>query len=145
MIFKIDPSNGNPVYEQIALQLKFAVASGGLKTGELIPSVRQMARDLAVNPNTVARAYRDLQDDGIVDPVRGTGLQIATGALRKCTSARREFLRERLRGTIAMARQSGIEDREIDVLFQSELGKGSGRRQEKRLIENQEANREDKS
>ncbi len=127
MIFKIDPSNGTPVYEQIFRQLAFAVASGTLKSGELIPSVRQMARDLAVNPNTVARAYRDLQTYEIVEALRGTGLQVSPGASRKCVAIRKEFIRMRMKNVIDEARQSQLSDDEILSAFQTELQKPSRR------------------
>ena len=68
MLYHIDPSNGLAIYEQIARQVKFAVAQGALRTGDLVPSVRELAQTLAVNPNTVARAYRDLQSDGVAPP-----------------------------------------------------------------------------
>ena len=74
MFFAIDFSDGLAVYEQLVRQVKYAVAAGALKPGELIPSVREMARDLAINPNTVARAYRELQNDRVLSSVRGTGL-----------------------------------------------------------------------
>ena len=61
MFFTIDPSNGLAIYEQIVRQVTFAVANETLKPGDLVPSVRELARELAINPNTVARAYRDLQ------------------------------------------------------------------------------------
>ena len=51
-----------------------------LRTGEMVPSVRELARELAINPNTVARAYRQLQDDGVLETVRGTGLSITSAA-----------------------------------------------------------------
>ncbi len=127
MIFNIDLSNGTPVYEQIAMQIKFAVASGAIKTGEMIPSVRQLAKDLAVNPNTVSRAYRSLQDEEIVNSIRGTGLEIASGASRKCTTARKEYLRNQFRGAIFAARQSHIGDDEIKTVFESELKKTGSR------------------
>ena len=77
MLFRINPHDGHAVYTQIVRQLKFAVASAHLAPGDFIPSVRELAHDLAINPNTVARAYRKLQDDGILNPVRGSGLAIA--------------------------------------------------------------------
>ena len=59
MFFHIDPSNGLAIYSQIVRQIKFAVAGEALRPGEMVPSVRELARELAVNPNTVSRAYRD--------------------------------------------------------------------------------------
>ena len=62
MFLFIDAHNGLAVYEQIVRQVKFAVADGVLSAGDLAPSVRELAKDLAINPNTVARAYRQLQE-----------------------------------------------------------------------------------
>ena len=64
MFFHIDPTNGLAIYEQVARQVMFAVAGGALAPGEMVPSVRELARELALNPNTVARAYRELQARG---------------------------------------------------------------------------------
>ena len=83
MFFQILHSHDLPVYDQLVRQVKFAVACGALAPGELIPSVRELARQLAINPNTVARAYRKLQDDVVVEVVPGTGLQVARGAARR--------------------------------------------------------------
>ena len=73
MFINIDPSDGIPIYEQIVRQIKFAAAGGVVRPGELIPSVREVASELAVNPNTVAKAYRQLQIEGVVESVRGEG------------------------------------------------------------------------
>ena len=79
MFFTIDPSNGLAIYDQVVRQVVFAVAAGALQTGDAVPSVRELARELAINPNTVARAYRQLQDDRVLKSVRGTGLVVAEG------------------------------------------------------------------
>ena len=126
MFFQINPNNGVPVYEQVCRQVTFAVANGALQPGELIPSVRQLARDLAINPNTVARAYRQLQDQQVVEAMRGTGLVIARGARVVCRAERTRILRERLGQVIDEARQGQLDDTEIEKLFQSELGKRRG-------------------
>ena len=67
MFFQIDFGNGLAIYDQVVRQVKFAVAGEVLKEGELVPSVRELARELTINPNTVSRAYRQLQDDGVLD------------------------------------------------------------------------------
>jgi GntR family transcriptional regulator len=121
MFFQIDPHNGLAIYEQIVRQIKFAVAGGNLKTGELIPSVRELARELAINPNTIARAYRQLQDDGVVATVRGTGLEIATGAAERCRSERLKLIRNRLRQVLVEAKQSHLDASEIRELVEKEL------------------------
>lgn len=121
MFFKINTSNGVPVYEQVARQIMFAVASGGLESGEMVPSVRQMAKDLAINPNTVARAYRQLQDQGIVATVRGSGLEVTKGASGKCKSARLRLIRERIKQVVIEARRSQMSDEEIRKIVSEQL------------------------
>jgi GntR family transcriptional regulator len=121
MFFEINPSNGVPVYEQVSRQIMFAVASGSIGTGELIPSVRELARELAINPNTVARAFRDLQDQDILQTVRGTGVAVSKGAKSKCISARTRLIRERLRDVFHEARQSQLDDQELQKIIDAEF------------------------
>ena len=77
MFINIDPSSGLPIYLQIAQQIKTAVAMGRLHPEDPLPSVRQLAVDLAVNPNTVARAYRELEVFGVVTKRRATGTYVS--------------------------------------------------------------------
>jgi GntR family transcriptional regulator len=123
MLFSIDHHNGLAVYDQIVRQVKFAVAQGAVRAGEMIPSVRELARELAINPNTVARAYRQLQDDGVLDAVRGTGLAVASGARRTCQAERMRLVRERLVSVLDEARHSGLSGEEIETLVRRELEK----------------------
>lgn len=124
----VNMNNGIPIYEQICRQVRFAVANGSLLVGEHVPSVRELATQLAVNANTVARAYRDLQTDGILVSIRGTGLAIAPNALRLCQKTRLEMIRERLRMVLQEAVQNEVTEEEIRSLFDSEwksLARGS--------------------
>jgi GntR family transcriptional regulator len=121
MFFSIDPANGVAIYEQIVRQIKFAVARDAVKVGELIPSVRELARELAVNPNTVARAYRQLQSDGVLITVRGEGLEVASDARGLCRRETTEIIRLRLRQVLSEARQSQLTATEISKLFEAEL------------------------
>lgn len=73
MRFRIDPKSGVPIYRQIIEQVKFAVARGDLEAGERLPTVRQLAVDLSVNPNTVIRSYRELEIEGVVETQQGSG------------------------------------------------------------------------
>ncbi|MDZ4658302.1 MAG: GntR family transcriptional regulator [Bythopirellula sp.] len=121
MFLHIDAHNGLAVYDQIVRQVKFAVADGTLTTGELVPSVRELAKELAINPNTVARAYRQLQDEGVLAAVRGTGLAVESGARRGCQADRKRLIRQRLNDVLTEAHLSGLDDREIQELFAAEL------------------------
>ena len=108
MFFRIDPDSGVAIYDQIARQVKYAVAKSALRTGELVPSVRELAVKLAVNPNTVARAYRDLQNDGVLEALRGEGLRVAQAAAAHCRQARQKNLEDRVQGVVIEALQSGF-------------------------------------
>jgi len=121
MFFHIEPTGGLAIYEQVVRQVKFAVAGGALQTGELVPSVRELARELAINPNTVAKAYRDLQGEGVLEPVRGMGLAVSAGALRRCRSERVKMIRRRIRAVLAEARRSRLEANELRSLVEREL------------------------
>ena len=127
MIISIDTANGLAIYDQIVRQIKFAIASEVLLPGELIPSVREMAKQAAVNPNTVSRAYRELQSEGILDIVRGTGLQVTTSAVKKCLKDRQGLIQERLRAVLKEAQQSQLEVDEIRQLIDSELARLNGK------------------
>ena len=123
MFFTIDPSNGIPLYDQIVRQVKFAAANELLTPGDLVPSVRELARDLAINPNTVSRAYRELQTDGVLATVRGTGLKITSGAPKRCRGDRIKLIRERIRFALAEARHSQLALSEIRTLIDEELAR----------------------
>ncbi|HQZ69511.1 MAG TPA: GntR family transcriptional regulator [Planctomycetaceae bacterium] len=109
-----------PIYEQICRQVKFAVTNGSLLVGEHVPSVREMAIQTAVNVNTVARAYRELQVEGVLVSIRGTGMAIAADAPEKCRRNRLEMVRERLRHILREALQNGVTSDEIQALVHSE-------------------------
>ena len=108
MFFAIDTANGIAVYEQIVRQVKFAVAREAVKPGEMVPSVRELARELAVNPNTVARTYRQLQTDGVLASVRGTGLEVATAARDRCRRETVELIRAIAAGAQRSAAKSTL-------------------------------------
>ena len=123
MFLRIELSNGLAIYDQIVRQVKFAVAGEALQAGDLVPSVREMSRELAVNPNTVARAYRELQAQGVLAPVRGTGLEVTTHAAKHCAQERVNLIRERVRSVLLEARRSRLELDEIRALVDEELAR----------------------
>lgn len=75
--FKLDPKTGSPFYRQIIDQIKFGIASGNLKTGEQLPTVRALAVELKVNLNTVAKAYKELEIQNVLETQQGTGTFIS--------------------------------------------------------------------
>jgi GntR family transcriptional regulator len=76
--FKLDPKTGSPFYRQIIDQIKFGIATGNLKTGEQLPTVRSLAVELKVNLNTVAKAYKELEIQNVLETQQGTGTFIST-------------------------------------------------------------------
>jgi GntR family transcriptional regulator len=121
MFFQIDFDNRLAIYDQVVRQVKFAVAGELLKEGTLVPSVRELARELTINPNTVARAYRQLQDDGVLESVRGTGLAVAAGAAKRCREERIELIRSQLEQVFNEAKQSQIDPRKLRTLVEQQL------------------------
>ena len=121
MFFQIDFGDTLPIYDQVVRQIKFAVAGGVLKEGELVTSVRELARELTINPNTVARAYHRLQDEGVLTSVRGTGLAVAVGASKRCREERIELIRARLGQVFAEAKQSRIAPSKLRELVEEQF------------------------
>ena len=73
MVLRLNPASGIPLYRQLVEQVKHAIDTGAIRASEQLPSVRKMAEDLIINPNTVVRAYRDLQHEGIIELKHGLG------------------------------------------------------------------------
>jgi GntR family transcriptional regulator len=121
MFVTIEPNNGLAIYDQVVRQVKFGIAHGRLRPGERVPSVRDLSKQLAINPNTVARAYRQLQDEGMLETVRGLGLQVTAQAAANCKSERLELIRQRLREVLREAKQSGLSDTAIRELIAGEI------------------------
>lgn len=94
--FRLDPKSGVPVYRQLIDRVQAALASGALASGDQLPTVRQVAVDLAINPNTVLRAYRELEIRGVLDTQQGTGTFVADRKNGKADEAERERLLEQL-------------------------------------------------
>ena len=78
-IFTVDPHSGVPLYLQLIEQVKRAVLLGALGPGEQLPTVKALALELTINPNTVARVYRELERDGVIETSPGRGSFIRTG------------------------------------------------------------------
>jgi GntR family transcriptional regulator len=115
----ISPQDGVPIYLQIVNQVKYLVASGRLAPGEELPAIRVLAEQLVVNPNTVARAYRELETTGIVEKRRTAGTYISSTGSPLTRRERMRILTERIDTLLAEARQLGIRsDEVIDLLRQ---------------------------
>jgi Predicted transcriptional regulators len=113
MFIEIDPSCSQAIYEQVVQQVKFAIAAGAIQADEMIPSVRDLSRELTINPNTVSRAYRSLQDDGVVYSRRGMGLAVAPDARERCKVERKSIFENRFQQLCDEAIRSRLEPSEI--------------------------------
>lgn len=117
MQIHISPSDGVPIYLQIVNQVKYLVASGRLAAGEELPAIRVLAEQLLVNPNTVARAYRELEVAGIVTKRRTAGTYVSDAGSPLARRQRRKILAERADALLAEAAQLDIGvDEVIDLI-----------------------------
>lgn len=106
--FRLDLQSGVPVYRQIVDQVRGGIASGALTTGDQLPTVRQLAVDLTINPNTVARAYRELELGGLVETHQGTGTFIRAAQLRGSDTIRERQLAQIVGDCVARAGAAGF-------------------------------------
>jgi GntR family transcriptional regulator len=124
----IKPDSPIPIYEQIVAQVIFDVAAGSLPAGELIPSVRDLASRLAVHPNTVARAFQELDSKGVVTARRGRGMEVTNEAPTLCRKARQQIVRGRIREALLDALSSALTAEEVRRLVDEELASVNGQR-----------------
>jgi len=108
MKFYIDPASGVPFYRQIIDQIKYAIARGGLRPGDQLPTVRQLAVDLAINPNTVSKAYSQLEILGILQTQQGSGTFISPQKVEVSELERQEKLDTLCREFISSAASYGF-------------------------------------
>ncbi len=119
--FSLDPKSGVPYYKQIILQVEMAIADGRLTRGDQLPTVRSLAVDLRINPNTVARAYNELEIRGIVNTQQGTGTFISNKQIELDSVQREQVLAEISRTFITKASSYGFSIEEI-ITYLKELG-----------------------
>lgn len=108
MQIQITSADGTPFYLQVVNQIKFLVASGRLESGEKLPPVRKLAEKLLVNPNTVARAYRELESEGVVTTRRGAGVFVSDNGSPLSGKEKRRILQERIDALLTESSQLGV-------------------------------------
>jgi len=106
--FRLDLHTGVPVYRQIMDQVRGAIASGTLAAGDQLPTVRQLAVDLAINPNTVVRAYRELELGGLLESHQGTGTFISAQNFKGSDAQRQRQLEQIVTDCVARAGAAGF-------------------------------------
>jgi GntR family transcriptional regulator len=121
MILNLNPNSGVPVYLQLMEQVKHAVATGALRPGDQLPGLRKLAESLVINPNTVAKAYRELEHEGVIELRHGSGAFItersvastSTALMRKAERMAKELVRNLL--------DTGLSEEEIRRLVEAAL------------------------
>src|SRR5947209_17944776 len=126
MFFSIQPDGPVPIYEQIVAQVIYGVAAGTLEVGTFIPSVRELAEQLLVHPNTVARAFQELEHAGVVTPRRGRGMEVTAQAPAACRARRQELVRGRIRQALREAAASALSSDDVRLLVEEELALVNG-------------------
>jgi GntR family transcriptional regulator len=120
-MFHVRPDAGEPIYHQLVRQIKHAVASGALARGAQMPSVRQLAAELIINPNTVVRAYGELEHAGVLEGVPGRGWYVMHGAPKLRDAERRRQLQQFIDQLWAEGRALGYSTEELSSIVAAAL------------------------
>jgi GntR family transcriptional regulator len=122
VVLTVDPRSGVPIYLQVIEQIKRSVAVGILQPGEQLPTVKQLALDLTINPNTVAKAYRDLERDGVIETAPGRGSFVrGNGVAESTKAAASDLAREALESAVREAKSVGLNRTEVRNLAEAAL------------------------
>lgn len=122
-VLTVDPRSGVPIYLQIAEQIKRSVALGVLQAGEQLPTVKQLALDLTVNPNTVARAYRDLERANVIETAPGRGSFVRAGSDGDLPRVAAEIAGDALDVALREAKSVGLTHEAMRELFEAALAR----------------------
>lgn len=125
---QLDPSRSEPLYAQIQGQIKYLLASGQLHANDELPSVRSLAEGYLINPNTVVRAYSELEREGLIYKKRGTGTFISEQAGSMAADEKGRIVGRRLKEAIEEGRSLGVSDDDLRDIFQQQLGKPASER-----------------
>ena len=121
MIFKLNPTAGQPLYLQLIQQVRHAVETGVIKDGDLMPGIRALAEELVVSHNTVAKAYTELEHEGLLELRHGSGAYVSARRGVKSRTERVRMAQERVRELVAALQSDGLSNDEIHRLFEAEL------------------------
>lgn len=120
MQIRISTKDGIPIYLQIINQIKYMVASGRLRKGDKLPAVRKLAQQLLINPNTVARAYRELEAANVLNTRQGSGVFVAEGISPLARREQTKILKERIDQLLTEARQMDITTETVITLIKQQ-------------------------
>jgi len=117
----INASSGVPIYRQIIQQIENGVAGGILNPGEQLPTVREVALNLTINPNTVARAYRELESSGVIESIQGRGTYVSKNVPHLSGKAREKMIKDKLEEILREAHQLNISPAKVEELLREIL------------------------
>jgi GntR family transcriptional regulator len=120
-MFTLNPSTGQPLYLQLIQQIRHAVETGVLQTGDALPGIRTLAQQLVVSPNTVVKAYSELEHEGIIELRHGTGAYVSARRGTRSRSARMRHAQDHARQFVERLQDDGLSDEEIQRLVEAEL------------------------
>jgi GntR family transcriptional regulator len=120
MLFRSNPASGVPVYLQLIEQVKHAIDVGALRPGDQLPAIRRVAEDLVINPNTVAKAYRELEHEDVIELRQGSGAFVSEND-RAGRVARVRTAQPVLQAALERLMTAGLTPEEIRRLFEAEL------------------------
>lgn len=121
MLFRPNPASGVPIYLQLMEQVKHGIETGALRPGEQLPGIRPLAEELVINPNTVAKAYRELEHEGIIELRHGAGAFISRNAGAKKLTDKLRAAHAIVAAAVEQLRSRGVTDEEIRRMFEAEL------------------------
>src|SRR5213594_3644057 len=121
MIFRPNPSLGVPIYLQLMEQVKHAIETGALRAGEQLPGIRPLAEELVINPNTVAKAYRELEHEGVIELRHGAGAFVSGSARARSMTDKFRAGQVIVAAAVEKLRARGVTGEEIRRLFEAEL------------------------
>jgi len=117
----VDPNGHVPIYLQIIQQVKNAAAAGLLAPGDKLPSVRELSKQIGINPNTLARAYQELERDGVIETIRGVGTFLCSGVMKISDQQRKEKIVKILRELFTEAYHLQYDKDELGNIIRQEL------------------------
>jgi GntR family transcriptional regulator len=130
MLPRIDPAKSEPIYAQLVGEVKYFIATGMMSPGEALPSVREMALQLRINPNTVARAYRGLEREGVVNTVRGKGVFVSDSPRGGDKKLALSEIKRALDGILVDAFHMGISAEQVRELLSGRIDNMNKTREE---------------
>jgi GntR family transcriptional regulator len=121
MLFRPSSSSGVPIYLQLMEQVKHSIETGALRPGEQLPGIRPLAEELVINPNTVAKAYRELEHEGVIELRHGAGAFVSGNAGAKKLTDKLRAGQTLVAAAVERLRARGVTDEEIRRLFEAAL------------------------